>query len=136
MTRSGLSQAITALTSDGLVMSQALRSSAQTSNDGGQAARQTSRPIWPLAPKTRSFTTLGGGSGLEFAAVRQELVEILDGAGKAVFERGGGAPSEERLRLGDVGAALRGIIDRQRPADDRGARAGHLEDHLGELGDR
>src|SRR6516164_5391641 len=57
----------------------------------------------------------------DFTMFGEELVEIFDGLGEAVFERGLGLPVEEGGGLGDVGAALDRVVDGERAAGDGGA---------------
>src|ERR1700720_3699458 len=138
MTRSGLSRAITALTTVGLVMSAAFRSRGMSSNHPGQPARHTSAPPCPPAPKTRTFTKrLLRGHLVSSSGVRAEqLVEIVNGTREAVFQGYLGMPAQDPLGFGDIGTTLDRIVDGKWPAGDLGARACHLDDHAGELGNR
>src|SRR5215831_8856892 len=99
MARSGVSCVSSAPTASLFVMSTAFRSSGRIVCPGGQAARQTSRPICPPAPNTTIF--IAGPPGLRSSAsdllpFAKELIEIGDGAGEPVLERGGGLPGEQR----------------------------------------
>src|ERR1700738_668715 len=141
MAKSGVSRARTASTPALSVISMALRSSGKIAYRGGQAARQTSRPTCPPDPKTRIFIQLSHRKrapgevdrqyrarrsplgqfycstfdlAADLAALAEEAVEIGDGAGEAGFEVGGGMPAEESGGLRDVGAALDGVVDRER----------------------
>src|SRR4029077_18474020 len=67
----------------------------------------------------------------------QQAVEILDRLGETLLERDLGLPLELVARQGDVGAALQGIVDRQRPGlDELRLAADQLYDLLGEMPDR
>src|SRR5690242_10874920 len=116
-------------------MSPAMRSSGTSWHDAGHGARTTSCPTWPAAPNSRTFTEgrLPRGRGFELLALREQLVEILDGAGQPLSKVGRRLPAKQGLRGGDIGAALDRVVDRQRPSRDQRARTGHLDDDLGEL---
>src|SRR6266702_2595714 len=67
----------------------------------------------------------------------QKAVEILDRLGETLVERDLGFPLELVARQGDVGAALQGIVDWQRPGLNKLRLAIHqLQNPLGEMPDR
>src|SRR5581483_926991 len=65
----------------------------------------------------------------------QDGAEKLDSLAKTVLQRYLRLPSEKAARLADVGAALFGIVLRQRLEDDGGLDAGETADALGEFKD-
>src|SRR6516225_10221114 len=78
------------------------------------------------------------GDGLDArpTAFAEELIEIGNGSGEPVAERGRRSPAEQFGGEGDVGAALGWIVDRKRAVDDDGPGAGQRDDQLGQFGDR